>query len=51
MTTVLGKVNADTVRGLVEMLNDSKTVNIAYHSNDPNVGMGLTTENSSQANL
>ena len=51
MTTVLGKVNADTVRGLVEMLNDSKTVNIAYHSNDPNVGMELTTEKSSQANL
>ena len=47
MTTVLGKVNADTVRGLVEMLNDSKTVHIAYHSNDPNVGMGLTTEKSS----
>lgn len=44
MTTVLGKVNADTVRGLVEMLNDSKTVHIAYHSNDPNVGMELTTE-------
>lgn len=47
MTTVLGKVNADTVRGLVEMLNDSKTVHIAYHSNDPNVGMELTTEKSS----
>lgn len=47
MTTVLGKVNTDTVRGLVEMLNDSKTVHIAYHSNDPNVGMELTTDKSS----
>ena len=47
MTTVLGKVNADSVRGLVEMLSDSRTVNIAYHSNDPNVGMELTTDKSS----
>ena len=46
-TTVLGKVSSDSVRGLVEMIEDSKTVNIAYHSNDPNVGMELTTDKSS----
>ena len=47
MTTVLGKVSGDSVRGIVEMIEDSKTVNIAYHSNDPNVGMELTSEKSS----
>ena len=47
MTTVVGKMNGDTVRGLVEMIEDSRTVNIAYHSNDPNVGMELTSEKSS----
>ena len=46
-TTVLGKVSADSVRGLVEMLEDSRTVNVAYHSNDPNVGMELTSERGS----
>ena len=47
MTTVVGKMNGDTVRGLVEMIEDSRTVNIAYHSNDPNVGMELTSDKSS----
>ncbi len=47
MTTVLGKVNGASVRGLVEMIEDSRTVNIAYHSNDPNVGMELTSDKSS----
>ena len=47
MTTVVGKMNGDSVRGLVEMIEDSRTVNIAYHSNDPNVGMELTSDKSS----
>lgn len=47
ITTVLGKTNNESVRGLIEMIEDSKTVNIAYHSNDPNVGMGLTSDKSS----
>ena len=47
MTTVVGKMNGDTVRGLVEMIEDSRTVNIAYHSNDPNVGLELTSDKSS----
>ncbi|MGM9841732.1 MAG: ATP-binding protein [Candidatus Limisoma sp.] len=47
MNAVLGKVSNDSVRGIVEMIEDSKTVNIAYHSNDPNVGMELTSDKSS----
>lgn len=47
MSTVVGKANSDSVRGLIEMVEDSKTVNIAYHSNDPNVGMELTSDKSS----
>ena len=46
-TAVLGKVHADALRGLVEMIEDSKTVHVAYHSNDPNVGMELTTDRTS----
>ena len=44
---MLGRINSDSVRGLIEMIEDSKTVNIAYHSNDPNVGMELTSDKSS----
>ena len=47
ITTVLGRINSDSIRGLIEMIEDSKTVNIAYHSNDPNVGMELTSDKSS----
>ena len=46
-TSVVGKVSADSTRGLIEMLEDSKTVNVAYHADDPNVGMELTTDKSS----
>ena len=45
-TTVLGKTSNDTIMGLVEMLEDSRTVNIAYHANDPNVGLELTANRS-----
>ena len=47
ITTVLGRINSDSIRGLIEMIEDSKTVNTAYHSNDPNVGMELTSDKSS----
>ena len=47
ITTVLGKVSNDSTRGLIEMIEDSKTVNIAYHADDPNVGMELTSNKSS----
>lgn len=47
ITTVLGKVSNDSTRGLIEMIEDSRTVNVAYHADDPNVGMELTTDKSS----
>lgn len=45
-TTVVGKTNPNTLSGIIEMLDDSKTVNIAFHADDPNVGMELSTDKS-----
>lgn len=47
MLTVLANIKSDTAMGLIEMLEDSKTVNVAYHADDPNVGMELTSNKSS----
>lgn len=41
---VLGKVNDDKMVELILDLDDSKTVNIAYHTHDPNIGMPLTED-------
>ena len=41
-TPVIGKVSADKANELILNLEDSKTINIAYHADDPNVGMSLT---------
>ena len=43
-TSVVGKIDSSSAQGLVEMIEDSRTVNIAYHSNDPNVGLELTSD-------
>ncbi len=43
-TTVLGNVDSEKMTELLSNLEDSKTVSFAYHSNDPNVGMGLTKD-------
>lgn len=43
-TMVLGNVDSEKMFDLLYNLEDSKTVNIAYHSNDPNVGMELTKD-------
>ncbi len=40
--SVLGKVDGDKLTDLMRNLEDSKTVLISYHSNEPNVGMSLT---------
>ncbi len=40
--SVVGKVNDEKLTELLIALEGSKTVNMAYHTNDPNVGMGLT---------
>lgn len=42
--SVLGRVNEDKLMDLMRDLEDSKTVLISYHSNEPNVGMSLTKD-------
>lgn len=41
---VLGDVKNGKVEELLRNLEDSRTVNISWHSNDPNVGMSLTKD-------
>lgn len=36
---------AERVAGVVKMMNDFMSANVAYHSNDPNVGLALTMDN------
>ncbi|MCR4801040.1 MAG: AAA family ATPase [Bacteroidales bacterium] len=43
-TPVVGNIGADKIGELLMKLEDSKTINIAYHSNDPNVGMSLNAD-------
>ena len=38
----IGSVDEEKLIELIKSLEDSKTVNIVYHSDDPNVGMSLT---------
>ena len=40
--SVIGKVDDEKLTELLKDLEDSKTVNMVYHSDDPQVGMGLT---------
>ncbi len=42
--SAIGEVNNDKMIELLRSLEDSKTVLISYHSNDPNVGMSLTKD-------
>ena len=41
-TSVIGKTEDEKLAELLNALEDSKTVNMVYHADDPNVGMGLT---------
>ena len=43
-TPVIGKTGADKIDEMILCLEDSKTVNVAYHADDPNVGMSLTAD-------
>ncbi|MBQ0083106.1 MAG: ATP-binding protein [bacterium] len=43
-TKIIGDVKQDSVIGLIDMLEDSKTVNVAFRTDDPNVGMELTSD-------
>ena len=40
--SAIGKVGDDKLAELLKDLEDSKTVNMVYHCDDPQVGMGLT---------
>lgn len=41
-SAVIGKTEDEKMVELLSALEDSKTVNMVYHADDPNVGMGLT---------
>lgn len=41
--SVIGKVEEDKLIETLKSLQDSKTVNFAYHANDPNVGLPLNS--------
>lgn len=41
--TVIDRTRAEQLENLIFMMQDSKTVNICYNANDPNVGFGLST--------
>ena len=45
-STVIEKTRAEQVDNLIFLMQDSKTVNVAYHADDPNVGMALTSDQS-----
>ncbi len=44
-TTVISNVENEKMLQLLSDLEDSKTVNFAYHTDDPNVGMELSRDN------
>ena len=41
-SSIIGKVGKTGENSLLQQLEDSKTVNVCYHCDDPNVGMVLT---------
>ena len=44
VSTVLKNERADTIAEIIDQMKDSMTVNVAYHANDPNVGMLLSED-------
>lgn len=44
--SVVGKLNDEKQTELLKALEDSKTVNMVYHADDPQVGMGLSRNES-----
>ena len=40
-TSIVGKIPSSKIDELLVSLEDSKTINIAYHADDPNIGMSL----------
>lgn len=45
-STVIDKTRAGQLEELIFLMEDSKTVNVSYHANDPNVGFGLSANRS-----
>lgn len=45
ISSAIPKAKADRVTNVVKMMNDCMAANVAYHSNDPNVGLALTMDN------
>ena len=45
-STVVNKTRAEQLDNLIFMMQDSKTVNVCYHANDPNVGFDLSANRS-----
>ena len=45
-STVIDKTRAGQLEELIFLMEDSKTVNVSYHANDPNVGFDLSTNRS-----
>ena len=43
-TSVVGNIGGSKIDEMILCLEDSKTVNVAYHADDPNVGMSLTAD-------
>ena len=41
-SSIIGKVAKSRENSLLQQLEDSRTVNVCYHCDDPNVGMALT---------
>ena len=45
-STVIDKTRPGQLEDLIFLMDDSKTVNVCYHANDPNVGFNLTANRS-----
>ena len=45
VSKAIANAKHDRLAGLINAMNDTMTVNVAYHSNDPNVGLALTRDN------
>ncbi len=44
-TSAVSGERADRVESTIKAMDESMTVNIAYHSNDPNIGLALSKDN------
>ncbi|MBQ3658278.1 MAG: ATP-binding protein [Bacteroidales bacterium] len=45
-SSAIDRTRNEQIDNLIFLMNDSKTVNVCYHANDPNVGLDLTTNRS-----